>query len=100
MKASLLIFLLAFGPAAFAGVNFVEYVKRNYRVLKKSESKPEVTAFKEINPYRGIASTPAENQAPETKSSEPQMSSGAEGGSSEASDSNSSNGATDQGPNK
>jgi len=100
MKATVLIFLLAFGPAAFAGVNFVEYVKRNYRVLKKSESKPEVTAFKEINPYRGIASAPDENQAPEAKSSESPSGQVDESGSSSTSDSSSSSGNTEQGPNK
>lgn len=68
MRVAAFIGLLAFGLNAFAELNFVEYVKRNHKVLKQNVEMPQTTAFKEINPYRGVASMT--DEAPESSSSE------------------------------
>ncbi|MAV92149.1 MAG: hypothetical protein CL676_12075 [Bdellovibrionaceae bacterium] len=91
MRVVVFIGLLAFGLNAFAKIDFVEYVKRNRNVLKKSVELPKTTAFKEINPYRGVASMT--DALPEGESKESTSPSSSENSASSSEDS-------DSGPNK
>ncbi len=62
----------AFGPFAFAEVNFSSYVKRNHEVLKTTKSDREVVAFEKKVMFRDVASVPSEEKKLEpTKSDAP-----------------------------
>lgn len=62
----LLIMTIAFGPMSYAEVSFSSYVKRNYKVLKETESDRKTVAFQEKKMFREVASVPSDKASSDT----------------------------------